>query len=390
MMIGWFHARSCLAPLHACKFKGKERPLAETGGYCVLRHLRLRQNFCAIYVTEEGKCVDTHKDYISGCGHTEHCLFVSALLQKGGVAEIRHGPELSRPKKKVKKSMKAKRSERLKSMLRAPKKEVCVRSNLDPGAELQRQDVSKLLPGSVSEPTQRPILHSCSDGAEELCMARTQKASRCKNQRSIGSFCKKHYDEAQSQKYCMKLFDSLPAGEAMSAWERSQLELAVAQSMEENEELQRKEALSAGRLDRRMADLGLKRVPVARFGACQFEAICYSAELPMSPMALRLAAVEYLKPLGALFADRLEGKFRGQFQAYCQYMKAPDSWGDDMTCLACSHLLRRPVDIITDSGDDSNFVVSMTPPDIISKDIWGPKVTISLMMDKHYDATELA
>ena len=115
MMIGWFHAQSCLAPLHACKFKGKERPLAETGGYCVLRHLRLRQNFCAIYVTEEGKCVDTHKDYISGCGHTEHCLFVSALLQKGGVAEIRHGPELYRPKK-VKKSMKAKRSERLKSM----------------------------------------------------------------------------------------------------------------------------------------------------------------------------------------------------------------------------------------------------------------------------------
>lgn len=107
-------------------------------------------------------------------------------------------------------------------------------------------------------------------------------------------------------------------------------------------------------------------------------------------MALRLAAVEYLKPLGQLFADRLEGKFRGQFQPYCQYMKAEDSWGDDMTCLACSHLLRRPIDIITDSGDDSNFVVSMTPPDIISKEIWGPKVTISLMMDKHYDATELA
>ena len=31
-----------------------------------------------------------------------------------------------------------------------------------------------------------------------------------------------------------------------------------------------------------------------------------------------------------------------------------------------------------------------TPPATISKEIWGPKATISLMMDKHYVATELA
>ena len=59
---------------------------------------------------------------------------------------------------------------------------------------------------------------------------------------------------------------------------------------------------------------------VVRLGACQFEAICQSAGLAMSPMELCSAVLDYLKPFGAHLADRLEGKLRGHFGDYLQYM----------------------------------------------------------------------
>ena len=72
-----------------------------------------------------------------------------------------------------------------------------------------------------------------------------------------------------------------------------------------------------------------------REGACQFEAVCHAASLPMTPLDLRLAAVNYLEPLGNMFVDRLESKFKGRWTGYIEYMKRPDSWGDDMSFLAC-------------------------------------------------------
>ena len=82
--------------------------------------------------------------------------------------------------------------------------------------------------------------------------------------------------------------------------------------------------------------------------------------LPMTSLSLRLAAVEYLRPLGRMFADRMEGPFRGRYDSYINFTMQESSWGDELTCLACAHLLRRPIHIVTDSVDNLSFVSHQT------------------------------
>ena len=62
------------------------------GGYCVLRHLWLRKNFCGVFVTKDNSCRDSHKDWIQNGGHSEHALFIQSLLKKDGALKIREGP----------------------------------------------------------------------------------------------------------------------------------------------------------------------------------------------------------------------------------------------------------------------------------------------------------
>ena len=70
----------------------------------------------------------------------------------------------------------------------------------------------------------------------------------------------------------------------------------------------------------------------------------------------------------------------------CQIVEYKASWGDSRTCLACSHLFRGRLP--SSQTPATNQIIYSG--DIISKEIEGHKVTISLMMDKHCDATELA
>ena len=314
-----------------------------------------------VFVTATKSVVGLHKDYIQNSGHTEHALFVKSLLEKDGIAEIRAGPELaSSLKRKGKKQFKQKRSERLINMLKAPGQRG-VAKNTAEKSQILRKELALHLPGAVSDSTQKPLLHCLAESDENLCMARTQRASRCKNPRTCGSFCKKHFEEAQSQKYRLQLFDQLPASGAMDAWERSQMQLALSLSLEENEASKKKEEKSFKKIDKRLDKMGLQRKPMPREGACQFEAICHAAALPMTPLELRLAAVSYLEPLGNMFVDRLEAKFKGQWVGYIDYMKRQDSWGDDMTFMACSHILRRKIFVVTDSSDENHTIDCLLP-----------------------------
>lgn len=217
-------------------------------------------------------------------------------------------------------------------------------------------------------------------------MARTQRGARCKNPRTNGSFCKKHWDETQTQKFALNLLKQIPSDKAMAAWEASQMELAIARSVAENESLQKKGEKSAKRIDDRLQALGLKRVCMPRLGACQFEAVVHAAALPMTPLELRLAACNYLEPLANMFVDRLEERFQGRYTSYIAYMRSEASWGDDMTLLACSHLLRRRIAVVTDSSDESSHTLHVEPPEIISKDLWKEPWTITCMLDRHYDS----
>ena len=78
---------------------------------------------------------------------------------------------------------------------------------------------------------------------------------------------------------------------------------------------------------------GLRRIPVPGCGDCQFDAIIYSAELPMTAAALRAEIVNYLRPQGDRFRARLEERFNGRWPSYCEHMSRPRSWGDELTLL---------------------------------------------------------
>lgn len=73
----------------------------------------------------------------------------------------------------------------------------------------------------------------------------------------------------------------------MESGEKAQLDLAIQLSQTENEELSARMQESCRRVDARLRLLGLRRVPVPAEGNCQFDALVYSADVPMSAMEMR-------------------------------------------------------------------------------------------------------
>ena len=53
----------------------------ETQTYDFQRHIRLRQTYVCVFGATDGGFVDTHREYVQGGGHTEHCLFVAGLFE---------------------------------------------------------------------------------------------------------------------------------------------------------------------------------------------------------------------------------------------------------------------------------------------------------------------
>ena len=103
----------------------------------------------------------------------------------------------------------------------------------------------------------------------------------------------------------------------MESWEKAQLDLAIQLSQTENEELSARMQESCRRVDASLRLLGLRRVPVPVEGNCQFDALVYSADVPMSAMEMRSFVVQYLRPLARFFQDRIQGQFAGRYDSYC-------------------------------------------------------------------------
>ena len=336
--------------------------------------------------------VDGHKSAMMWAGHSEHRLFVEALLKPGGIAKIPRGPKTG-AKKGVRKAT-PKKSARLKKMLRAPEMQTgqdIAKASVE-DVESLAVDVSSLLPGSLSDPSQRPIVEAAGQNAEDLCVASTSKGHRCKRRHQHGCFCTHHYDTTASQKFMLQLYEQVrePAQDAMASWEQALMDIAVQRSLEENQELKERLARSNALLDARVARLGLRRVATDPFGDCQFLAVIHSAQLPLSAQQLRYRIVQYLKPLSGWFSDRMENQFRGRYAAWCSHMAQPGTWGCELTLLGASHVMRRPVRVITDSEaeDEQAYTRLLTPPPCIDESLWGQEVVVCVSMDRHFDATE--
>ena len=360
---------------------------APAGAYDCIRHLHIRQNYTTVWVTTDGRVVDAHRHFMQGAGHSEHGLFVKTLLTPGASAAIPRGPNMSRKKRRP---ATPKRSAKLKRMLSAPEGEGASDSQQRTvDVELPEDCAKELLPGMVAKAGAMPILDASGQEKEALCLATTHQGRRCKRSRTHGNFCARHYEMASSQKHICELYDTIkaPAEHAMSDWEKSQIDLAIQLSQAESQGLQEQQEQSYRLLDERCRLRGLRRIPVDPYGNCQFEALVHAAQVPLSPSQLRFAVVQYLRPLGALFGDRMESCFAGRYQAYCDNLLKDGVWGDDLTLLAGAHILRRPIVIITDSASD-NYAREICPPHIINRSLWGQNIFVTCNLDRHFDATE--
>ena len=140
-----------------------------TGTYDVFRHIYLRQTFVALYVVDKDTVLDSHKDFVSGGGHTDHSHFLRTILHNKAQPLVQ-GPKNSQAKSKKPKA-KAKRSAKTKAMLAAPesaliKKDVEVAKPHEAGDAIQ--DLSEYLPGLAAH----------KGGSEDRCFAKLARGTR--------------------------------------------------------------------------------------------------------------------------------------------------------------------------------------------------------------------
>lgn len=66
-------------------------------------------------------------------------------------------------------------------------------------------------------------------------------------------------------------------------------------------------------------------------------------------------------------------------------MARPHTWGDELTLCAASHLLLRPVVVLSDQEHEKER--RFEPPPLIHSSVWGPEVYIVHLNNNHYEAT---
>ena len=137
-------------------------------------------------------------------------------------------------------------------------------------------------------------------------------------------------------------------------------------------------------IQNRLDKLQLDRVETAADGSCQFVALTLSADIAMDACAFRTQVVGYLRSTATLFKNDVD-KSCPSFEAYLDCMARPQSWGDDLTLAAASHLLLRRIRVVSDH--DLEVERFFSPPAIISKEIWGSDITVCHLMQNHYEAT---
>ena len=100
-------------------------------------------------------------------------------------------------------------------------------------------------------------------------------------------------------------------------------------------------------IQNRLDKLQLDRVETAADGSCQFVALTLSADIAMDAFAFRTQVVGYLRSTATLFKNDVDKSFPS-FEAYLDCMARLQSWGDDLTLAAASHLLLRRIRVVSD------------------------------------------
>ena len=356
-----------------------------TGEYDIQTHISLRQRYTSVWVTKDGSVLEGHQDFITGCGHTEHSLFITGLLQKNFYSSLPKGPLHSQPRKKTRGKAKAKRSEATKRMLGPPESSSHV-DKVPLKAEVVHEH--EIFPGMPASAEESALMHmnAADDDEDGLCLAALVRGGRCSRKRTHGNYCKQHAHEQRKPEKKDAFWSQLDdvVTEAAERWEKDQMAMALSLSVQENEELQKKRRVSRKKLEELLRPDGLEPVETQADGTCQFLAVLFSGGVALDPMRLRQQVVDYLRTLPSLFEDKIDTRF-ASFSAYLDTMSLPTTWGDELTLAAMAHLMLRPIEVVSDAELEPRRLFQ--PPAMISEECWGSKITICHTGQNHFEAT---
>ena len=113
-------------------------------------------------------------------------------------------------------------------------------------------------------------------------------------------------------------------------------------------------------LGRRLAEFGLRAVPVVGDGACQFRSLAFALDGSDDRRhgEIRAAVVDHLERERALYEAFVPREVES-FDAYLRRMRGAACWGDHLTLQAFADAFGRPVHLVT-SYEDRGFI-QITP-----------------------------
>jgi len=203
-------------------------------------------------------------------------------------------------------------------------------------------------------------------------------------------FCKMHARIFASQKNAEAVSRSLASSAhhrlAAQTIEQRELQQVLQRSVEEDAEKAQRMQEARTLVYIRLMAKGLVHIPTEALGDCFFIALVETAGLLKTPFALRQEVCDYLQTNAAFFRDSFHGGEVG-LQSHVRQMRVAGTWATAFEVTAASHLLLRPIHLITDELREDASTTRIEPPCCIAAEAWGPTVYLAHFLQLHFEGT---
>ena len=171
--------------------------------------------------------------------------------------------------------------------------------------------------------------------------------------------------------------------DALDSW---MVQLAQERSAADAEQLRSTQAAARARVAGRLANKGMARVDTEGLGDCFFIAVIRTLGLELTPDELRHQCCDYLEANAHFFEASFAGGRVG-LDRHLALMRKPKTWATAFEVTAVSHMLMRPIHLITDSAQGEDSTIVFEPPPFIAPSAWGPTVYLAHYLEWHFEGT---
>ena len=170
--------------------------------------------------------------------------------------------------------------------------------------------------------------------------------------------------------------------------ESCEMAQAVQNSLEQNQEEKVRMERAQGIVYNRLVSRGLRVIPTLAEGDCFFEALVRTAELATSPFHLRPQICDYIEQHVEWFESCFQD--RAALVDHIQRMREAGTWATAFEITAASHLLLRPIHLVTDHVDIAHSTTVIEPLSFTAASAWGETVYLVHFLQWHFEGTVAA